>query len=506
MTGHETLAEYSALLWPAMASHLWQATIVAGLCLLALPAFRSAGAKARHGLWALAFVCFAIPQDLVSFIAGPLGIRAGFDNSVGAQLQQVSGTVALVARPPIIAHPQTASLSAATGGHRELYCMLTIVWIAGCVFLLTWWWFRQYRFAGSLRKAGHEAGTVLIRTLESLKRRLGVRRQIRLRIVGPGHEPGVCGIWRPLIVLPEEMPKKLTPAEIEAVLAHELVHVARWDNLWSSLQMIVCGVFWFYPVIWLLDRRLIAERERFSDERVIGILRNPQAFASGLVKIMGIGLGLRIAGISPIAGANLKGRIENIMSTNPNRNTGWAARLLLYSIAAFAFVAYLLAVPFHKDTAQLAPVLIKIENSQSSPLEIVSASAFDISVPQQRIRDVTTHIVKPKIEVKNNSDRIVSVYVLEFRKSNAAQFYLTRNDLSLPPKGTDSFAANASNAFLYPADTKTTGTVGAWAVRVDVVRFRDGEVVTLHPSPIPPPEGSAKLMPKLSPAQPVAPR
>lgn len=44
MTSHDWLVGFSAALWPALARHLWQATIVAGLCLVALPAFRNAAA------------------------------------------------------------------------------------------------------------------------------------------------------------------------------------------------------------------------------------------------------------------------------------------------------------------------------------------------------------------------------------------------------------------------------------------------------------------------------
>jgi hypothetical protein len=51
MISHDKLAEFSAVLWPALADHLWQATIVAGLCLLALPAFSGAAAKSRYVLW-----------------------------------------------------------------------------------------------------------------------------------------------------------------------------------------------------------------------------------------------------------------------------------------------------------------------------------------------------------------------------------------------------------------------------------------------------------------------
>ena len=330
-------------------------------------------------------------------------------------------------------------------------------------------------------------------TLESLKDRLGIRRRARLRVVWRGSEPGVYGVWRPVLVLPEEMPRQLGPAEVEAVLAHELVHVARRDNLWSNLQMLVCCIFWFYPVVWLLDRRLIAERERSCDERVIGALGNSQAYASGLIKMTSIGLGLRVAGVSSMAGANLKRRIENMKKTN--RKAGLPARILLSSVAALTVLLYFVAAPLHKSIAQTTPSNLIIENSENSPLKIVSATVADISVPPQRpTKNVTAHLVKPKIVLKNNSDRVVSVYVLEFRKAGSGQFYLTRTDVGLAPKGTDSIETNTSNTFLYSGEgEKVTGSGTMWTVRLDVVRFKDGNVLTLHPSPIPPPVDNAPV-------------
>ena len=50
-------------------------------------------------------------------------------------------------------------------------------------------------------------------------------------------EPGLIGIFRPVILLPEGLARNLTPGELDAVLAHELTHLARRDNLTAALHM-----------------------------------------------------------------------------------------------------------------------------------------------------------------------------------------------------------------------------------------------------------------------------
>jgi TonB family protein len=168
---------------------------------------------------------------------------------------------------------------------------------------------------------------------------------------------------------------------------------------------------------------------------------------------------------------------------------GWANASLFAIYYPLILSFYFWAAPLHKSIAQTTPSNLIIENSESSPLKIVSATVADISVPpQQPTKNVTAHLVKPKIVLKNNSDGFVSVYVLEFRKADVGRFYLTRTDAGLAPKGTDSIETNTSNTFLHSGEgEKVTRSGAAWTVRLDVVRFKDGSVLTLHPSPIPPP-------------------
>jgi TonB family protein len=484
MINHSWLAEFSIAVWPALAQHLWQATIVAGLCLMALPAFRNAGAKARHGLWALAFVRFAIPQALIVFAADHLSLHPALDRGMGIRLQQVSSTVVRVTQPSIWIDPKPAAIGSVPSGHSEVYCILTIIWIAGSVLLLSRWWLRQFRFARSLRTAGREVGNELMHTLESLKDRLGIRRRARLRVVWRDSEAGVFGVWHPTLVLPEEMPGQLSPDEVRAVLAHELVHVARWDNLWSNLQMILCCVFWFHPVVWLLDRRLTAEQERSCDERVIAVLRNSQAYVSGLIKMTNIGLGLRIAGVSSMAGSNLKRRIEDMKDVNVK--SGLPARILFYSVASFTVLLYLVAVPHHQSLAQSTPFNLTIENSDKSALKIVSATVENISISPRPTTQVAAQLINPKIVVKNNSDRIAYVYALEFRKAGSHRLYLNRHPVELKPNGTDSIERSE---FLWTAGEIAADAGKAWTVRLVSMAFKDGSHITLPPAPIPPPAG-----------------
>jgi beta-lactamase regulating signal transducer with metallopeptidase domain len=86
----------------------------------------------------------------------------------------------------------------------------------------------------------------------------------------PGlREPGVVGLLSPVLLLPAGIANRLTPAQLDAVIAHEAQHVARRDNLNAALHMMVEMLFWFHPFVWWIGARLIAERERACDEAVL---------------------------------------------------------------------------------------------------------------------------------------------------------------------------------------------------------------------------------------------
>lgn len=73
-------------------------------------------------------------------------------------------------------------------------------------------------------------------------------------------EPGVFGVFRPVLLLPDRILDCLTAREMEAIVAHELCHVRRRDNLATVIHMAVEVAFWFHPLVWWLGARLVSGR------------------------------------------------------------------------------------------------------------------------------------------------------------------------------------------------------------------------------------------------------
>jgi peptidoglycan hydrolase CwlO-like protein len=86
------------------------------------------------------------------------------------------------------------------------------------------------------------------------------------------------GMLRSRILLPEDW-REWDDTKLDAVIAHEVSHVARRDALTQRISLFHCAIFWFSPLAWWLDRNLARLAEQASDEAALcgGADRNDYA-------------------------------------------------------------------------------------------------------------------------------------------------------------------------------------------------------------------------------------
>jgi len=156
-------------------------------------------------------------------------------------------------------------------------------------------------------------------------------------------EPGVFGIHKPVLLLPAGITARLSPSQLEAVLAHELCHVRRRDNLTATIHMAVEAIFWFHPLVWWIRERLVEERERACDEDVLRVTGDPQVYAEGIPNVCRFYLESPLVCVSGVTGSNLKKRIETIMANRTAVSLNFV-RILLLAAAAVAAIAGPIAI------------------------------------------------------------------------------------------------------------------------------------------------------------------
>jgi TonB family protein len=155
-----------------------------------------------------------------------------------------------------------------------------------------------------------------------------------VRISPAQMEPGLVGIFRPVLLLPEGIADRLAPAELASVITHEACHMRRRDNLWAALHMLAEAVLWFWPPVWWLGTRLIAERERACDEAVLAAGNDPQTYAETILKVCKFYVSSPLACAAGIAGANLSQRMETIMENRMLVRLNGLKKMLLGGAAA----------------------------------------------------------------------------------------------------------------------------------------------------------------------------
>ena len=97
--------------------------------------------------------------------------------------------------------------------------------------------------------------------------------------------PGTVGWLRPVILLPIAALANLTPSQIEALLAHELVHIRRHDYLVNLVQTVAETLLFFHPAVWWISSQIRTEREHCCDDVVVQMCGDPVDYAAALAEL-----------------------------------------------------------------------------------------------------------------------------------------------------------------------------------------------------------------------------
>ena len=104
-----------------------------------------------------------------------------------------------------------------------------------------------------------------------LVERAAIARTIELHVSRIVSSPVTIGWLRPLVVVPISVLAGLSPAQLDALLCHELAHIRRRDYLVNLLQSVAESVLFFNPAVWYLSHRVRVEREHCCDAAAVAM-------------------------------------------------------------------------------------------------------------------------------------------------------------------------------------------------------------------------------------------
>src|SRR6266478_1172099 len=168
---------------------------------------------------------------------------------------------------------------------ERLIPLLAAAWVVGfIVFSLRlaqgWWRVKLLR-----RQETVPLDSAWLEALKDLKCRLNISRPVQLMKSGLVEVPTVIGWLSPIILLPASSLIGLNPAQLEAILAHELAHVCRHDYLVNVFQVVVETLMFYHPAVWWISRCIREEREHCCDDLAVRVCQDRVVYAHALATL-----------------------------------------------------------------------------------------------------------------------------------------------------------------------------------------------------------------------------
>jgi beta-lactamase regulating signal transducer with metallopeptidase domain len=309
-----------------------------------------------HGLWLLVFVKLASPP----LVAVPFTWEAPRAVAVAPPNHWEQPALSLVPSPA----PDRAAVAARLRALEEavpeadaslpmltLAQALACLWLCGSSVWFGWTALVLWRFHRLLRHS-LPVPVELKARLELLARRLGVRCPALVLLPGQLSPMVWCFFGRPRLLFPAGLLERIDSAQTDTLLLHELAHISRRDHWVRWLEVVVSGIYWWLPVVWLARRGLHAAEEECCDARVLRLLPDARRdYAQALVRTLTFLSSSRTALPAMASGVGavpeLKRRLTMILRTRPT--SAWTS-----CVGAAALVCAALVLPWAPALAQPA--------------------------------------------------------------------------------------------------------------------------------------------------------
>lgn len=217
--------------------------------------------------------------------------------------------------------------------HPQLPVISLTIWLSG--FLISIGYnLAPRRYIKRIIRSSHQyQDTALTKLATHIQKSYRINRRIQIVTHHGISVPMVWGILKPVILLPS-IYREWNDDKINAILHHEIAHIARYDNLIHLMISLVTALYWLNPLVWLIKKRIQIEREAACDDKALNHNIAPSQYAGYLLEIINSIQHRRIA-YSPTAlsyTTQTKERFMRILSPNTNRRPAKPLWIILASL------------------------------------------------------------------------------------------------------------------------------------------------------------------------------
>ena len=311
---------------------VWEGAVIGAAFGVGRVALRRRSPNARYVLGCLCLLLMAVAPVLTY-----------------AQFVATDAAVATSAVPPIFSEPLAGATRVGVSLDRPSVAqqlgdfvsrhtpLLTRAWMFGVAVMVLrqvggWWFLRHV-----LRRTNLPIPQPEVELVDRLRRRMGIGRLIQVFESRFVDVPATLGWIRPVILLPPCALTGLPPEHLEALIAHELAHIRRYDFALGILQTAIETLLFFHPAVWVISAYVRRDREECCDAVAAEALKSPRRYAEALILMEEVRFALPSPAMSA-GGGSLTHRIARLLG-HPQRKLGHSGRTgLVGAVLAAAVV------------------------------------------------------------------------------------------------------------------------------------------------------------------------
>jgi beta-lactamase regulating signal transducer with metallopeptidase domain/HEAT repeat protein len=186
--------------------------------------------------------------------------------------------------------------------------------------------------------------------LGELSARLAIARPVAIVASARVSVPVVLGHLKPVIILPAAVLAGLSPAQVEAIVAHELAHVRRHDYLVNLAQTVIETLFFYHPAVWWVSRQVRVAREHCCDDLAVTVCGSRAGYVRALLGLEELRRPAPLLALAATSGS-LLARARRLLV--PAEDHAAAPRLAASIVALTVLAVAAAGVPFAAEEAAL---------------------------------------------------------------------------------------------------------------------------------------------------------
>jgi hypothetical protein len=280
-----------------------------------------------------------------------------------------------------------------------LFTALVWVWCGG-VFIFGMRAFGGWLVLQRLRRTAQETmSQALLERCRRLQQRMGITQFVRYAHSEMVDAPAVVGWIRPVVLIPISLVAGLSTEQLEAIVAHELAHIGRYDALVNLFQIAVETLLFYHPAVWWVNRVIRAERENCCDDMAVAVCGDASEYARALAA-MGSSQA-RPAWAMAANGGALKARIGRLLGMN--KITHGLPRAGLAVLALLCASCVVLAAGVFKQDAPVTPPPPPPPAAPAAP-DVSAPSVEELLLQAKALRHKTETLSELHREMRDGGD------------------------------------------------------------------------------------------------------